>query len=142
MVFESAATGGIIRDRGGLIEPRRFCGSVQHNLGRFIFPNMHIVQPSTVGVNFFSQPLISSEIYLCCPPISLFLTSYQKLIQAPGITSWLLVPEWLAASFWPVLFPVASCVMKLYRFKTSFCFANTAQIHIFTKTPSFSMLHC
>ncbi len=97
------------------------------------------VQPTSAGVNFFSQPLLSSEIYFCCPPVSLIVPCYRRLTKSTGIVSWLLVPEWPAASFWPVLFPVAPTVEKLYRFKTSFHFANNAQSNIFSKNPSFHL---
>jgi hypothetical protein len=97
------------------------------------------VQPTSAGVNIFSQPLLSSEIYFCCPPVSLIVPCYRRLTGSTGIVSWLLVPEWPAASFWPVLFPVAPTVEKLYRFKTSFHFVNNAQSNIFTRNPSFHM---
>jgi hypothetical protein len=100
------------------------------------------VQPTSGGVNIFSQPLLSSEIYFCCPPISLIsliVPCYKRLAGSTGILSWFLVPDWPVASFWPVLFPVAPTVEKLYRFKTSFHFVNNAQSNIFTRNPSFHM---
>jgi hypothetical protein len=60
-------------------------------------------QPGTSGINFFSQELVSSEIYYCCPPVKSAAHCIRKLFRYKNVTAVLVVPFWPSAMYWPLL---------------------------------------
>jgi hypothetical protein len=98
------------------------------------------VQPRSAGVKFFSQQLLSTEVYFCCPPVHLIVPCFRRLIGTPQIRSWLLIPEWKSAGFWPIVFPLPAGVKAIYRLRTGFFFANKATSKVFHHNPNFAMI--
>ncbi len=48
-------------------------------------------QPGASGVNFFSQSLVTSEVYFCCPPVQPAAHCIRKLFKNKWLTAVLVV---------------------------------------------------
>jgi hypothetical protein len=106
-----------------------------------ICPNFfsRTAQDQCSGVNFFMQTLSPNLVYFCCPPVHLIIPCFRRLIASPNIVSYLLIPDWPSASFWPVIFPLHTAVKTVVKFRASFFFANAGTSHVFSPTPNFDM---
>jgi hypothetical protein len=60
-------------------------------------------QVGNMDVNFFAQPLSTTEIYFCCPPVKDIGHTIRRLQRFPGITAILVLPAWTGHSFWSLL---------------------------------------
>jgi len=97
----------------------------------------------SAGTNFFLQPLNVSDVYFCCPPVSLIIPVFRRMQNSPGVKFVLIVPDWPAQCFWPVLFPTggpAAGEFRVKKFRAPFFFANRAESRVFTAHPTFDLL--
>ena len=100
-------------------------------------------QTSSAGVNFLAQQMQQDQFYFCCPPVSLIVPCFKKLISIPKVCSLLLIPEWTSAVFWPFLFNgtvYSDKIREIYPFHPNFFFSNQAVSKVFTHAPNFRML--
>ena len=77
----------------------------------------------SAGVDFFWQPLLSTEIYFLCPPIKLIQRVINKVLAAKGITVVLLIPHWRSHPFYTALRDkqaFKSCIVKHFTFNALF----------------------
>ncbi len=115
-----------------------FASSTNTKCPRFFerLPSNH-----SIAVNFFFQPLLSSEIYYLCPPIKDISNVWFAILNEPKITCLMVVPHWQSHNFY-----------ALFRDKDNFCsvikrhlifkaqFAEPQHSTIFNKYASFNML--
>ena len=67
--------------------------------------------PNTMGIDAFAHSWEGENLWLC-PPVSKIIPTIRKLKNSMTFKGILIVPNWKASSFWPILFPSSKSKLK------------------------------
>ena len=99
-----------------------------------------IPQLDLSGVNFFTQDLLSNEVYWACPPPKLIIDVFKHVVKFDDVRMVLFTPVWKCSNYnWPYIVRGNFFHPVISKFKRSYpCFeANNSASNIFSGTKKF-----
>ncbi len=122
------------------VTPTIDCFASQRNKKCDIFFSRY-PETGSSGIDFFSQPLSSDNVYLAVPPISAIQKAWRHFLAHKGLTVILLVPKWQSFPYYASFFTNGEfkpCVRKHFSFTAGF--VSESEQCLFNGRVKFEML--